>query len=337
MTVTVYSSTDSSAPVLSGTVGSVLALLNACLVNGYGSKAAAGWGKPYTDSGNVGVIRQGAAGGVGRVYLRANDNAPDATANSGAQEARMTGYGAMTDINTGTDPFPDPAYSNPYILLRKSTTADATARAWKLVADHRTFYFFMKTGDSAASGGYFGFGFGDIYSYVPSDAWKAVIMGRHIPGNISTNAENLWTVIETCGFSQYGNCVVRWADASAGYSTFAKTTDWAHSVGTHPADGTMQAPGLIATTYAIPYPTGYNSDLYMAPVYHTDYHVLRGKLRGIWAPCHSAANTAFNDGDTFSGTGAYAGRTFMVVKPLWGNSTQGMAFVETSSTWDTSS
>ena len=57
MTVRIYKSTDSGAPTLTGQAFSLISLLLACLVDGYGSKAAAGWTKPYTGtnlaSGNV--------------------------------------------------------------------------------------------------------------------------------------------------------------------------------------------------------------------------------------------------------------------------------------------
>ncbi|WP_297486902.1 MULTISPECIES: hypothetical protein [Pseudomonadota] len=38
MTVTIYSSKDASAPALTGIAGSLVAVLDACLVNGYGTK-----------------------------------------------------------------------------------------------------------------------------------------------------------------------------------------------------------------------------------------------------------------------------------------------------------
>jgi hypothetical protein len=43
MTVRIYRSTDGSAPVLTGQAGKLTDLLDAILVNGYGSKTAAGW------------------------------------------------------------------------------------------------------------------------------------------------------------------------------------------------------------------------------------------------------------------------------------------------------
>ncbi len=64
MTVTVYRSTDASAPQLSGTAGSLAAILDGCLVTGYGSKPAAGWTTAFT-SGDLRSYRQGIFSVVG--------------------------------------------------------------------------------------------------------------------------------------------------------------------------------------------------------------------------------------------------------------------------------
>jgi len=58
---------------------------------------------------------------------------------------------------------------------------------------------------------------------------------------------------------------------------------------------------------------------------------IRGYMRGFYHFLHVIAN--LNDGDTFNGSGDYAGRSFMVVKTS-GNS--GVYVIETT-TWDTSS
>jgi len=56
-------------------------------------------------------------------------------------------------------------------------------------------------------------------------------------------------------------------------------------------------------------------------------------MRGLYQICHAASFYA--DGDTVNGTGAYAGRSFMVVKNLLGSTTASMIMVETTA-WDTS-
>jgi hypothetical protein len=62
---------------------------------------------------------------------------------------------------------------------------------------------------------------------------------------------------------------------------------------------------------------------------------LRGRLRGMYHVCHPA--TAFADGDTFVGSGDYAGRTFLIVKYLHSAALSGQAFIAIETTaWETS-
>lgn len=64
MGVTLYQWTDASAPSLTGQVGSLTALLDAILVNGYGSVSAAGWSIAYTSTNKRQYAM--ASGGTGR-------------------------------------------------------------------------------------------------------------------------------------------------------------------------------------------------------------------------------------------------------------------------------
>ena len=70
MTMTIYKSTDPSAPALPSVNGSMINVLYQCLVTGYGSKAGAGWTRPFTGT-NLAAFKQG-AGGNNR-YLRVFD------------------------------------------------------------------------------------------------------------------------------------------------------------------------------------------------------------------------------------------------------------------------
>jgi hypothetical protein len=131
-TPVVYKSTDASAPVLSGTVGSFIGVLDACLVNGYGAKAAAGWTKEYTGT-NLAAYRMGSGGSAVRMYLRVDD--------TGTTSARVRGFVSMTDVNTGVEPFPTDAQISGGGYAWKSTSADSTARPWVLIATPTAFYF----------------------------------------------------------------------------------------------------------------------------------------------------------------------------------------------------
>lgn len=141
MTVRVYRSTDGSAPVLTGQAGSLVTLLDAVLVNGYGTKSAAGWTKPYSGTSKA-VYRNNTTTGTGS-YLRVDDNA-----SSYFHRAYITGYETMSGVDTGTNAFPSSTTSQS--AWGKSATQDATARQWVIVADEFRFYIFVRTGESGS-------------------------------------------------------------------------------------------------------------------------------------------------------------------------------------------
>ncbi|HRI96923.1 MAG TPA: hypothetical protein PLZ93_15015 [Nocardioides sp.] len=171
-TTRVYRSTDTSAPTLTGEVGSLSSLLKTVLVGtsgvAYGTgadeKTAAGWTKPY-DTGNKVVLRNSLAeGGVG-CYLRCDDGA---IGTGGARDGMCRVYGSMSDVDTGTDYLPPVgSYANGGVI-RKSTTANSTARPWIIVADELTCY--VQT--EWTSGVFALYGFGDFASEIIGDAYR---------------------------------------------------------------------------------------------------------------------------------------------------------------------
>ena len=144
MTVRVYKSTDASAPVLSGTAGALVALLDAVLVNGYGSQPAAGWAKAFSGT-NTAAYR--AATGS-RYYLMVDDSAVFVT----AAFAKLRGYETMTDAtDSGTNPFPSVAQATNGQTVNKSSTVSSTARPWVVIAHERAFYFMAASASSQTS------------------------------------------------------------------------------------------------------------------------------------------------------------------------------------------
>lgn len=137
MTLRYYSSADGSAPVLTGQNDALCALLHACLVTGYGAQTAAGWTRQY-DAANKSVFQMAAAGGRLQASFRVLDDGSLATV--AAREAVIRGYESMSDVDTGVDPFPLTSQrTDVNCVIRKSSTADATARPWKMVATERFF------------------------------------------------------------------------------------------------------------------------------------------------------------------------------------------------------
>lgn len=341
-----YSFSDVGAPSLTGLSGSILDVLDACLVNGYGSKAAAGWTKPIANSGSMGCYTQ-PSGSLCTLFI--NDAAPTSSANAGTREAWSTGYtyllgftGSLSGIGNGQFPLTGQQFStvassgipSGSLLWRKSAATDSTTRQWVLFADAWTFYFFVQTGDS--SGVYNGYWFGDIYSLSNTDTSKCMIRGRmatsaaqsvqvdtsdmlHAP-NVSTTAE-IGAFISN-NFSGRGNS-----------TPITNVGDVGKSVGINRATGpggsvAIGSPmsGVIVTSN----PT--DNSLYMSPVWVAENSngALRGRYRGLYHLCHAVTN--FVDGQVFSGANEYAGKTFQIVKY---GPTGGMWVIETSNTVET--
>lgn len=331
MTVRYYASTDASAPSLQGIVGgvyssgwadgSLLNLLDKCLVAGYGSRTAAGWSIPYTGT-SKGVFRPGSGT---RFYYRFLD---DGSATAGARECIVRGYEAMSDVDTGTGVGATgfPTGANRYV--RKSDTADSTARVWEMYADERTAILMINYAGTTYEGYYFG----DFYSYLTTDAYNAALIARvtsataDSSSNVSfldqtnqTHAADSRVVVARNGAQAFANQTVM-LTGSPWMPAAAAATNWA---------------GAPSSNFAIP--NAYNNKIFMGRQYLVDpaltaAEYVRGYLRGLWLPV-GLGNAPF--GYTFVGSGALAGKSFRI-SPLRGAANASSKFCfETSNTWDT--
>lgn len=329
---TQYSSTDPSGPgALTGQVGSFLALLDACLVNGYSGKTAAGWTKPFANSSDSGCYKQGAGTGSPTQFcLAINDNAYNSTAN----EFYGAGFTSLTSVSTGTGQFPTPLQGGAqtslgYLVGRKSATANATGRQWTLFADARTFYFFVITGDTTTT--YFDFAFGDFYSLAGSgDANRCMIIGRNAQNSGTTGSTaNGGIDRQVTPYSTSNNigCYIANNQAGTSGSQFGYTFgDVGKGTTSAAMTGTFSALAGI-----LPTPNPFDNSYYMCPISITDSSWgIRGQLRGLYHICHPVS--AFTNGMTFSGANDFAGKTFTVLLPGQGG---GMYCIETSNTVNT--
>jgi len=174
MATTVYSSTDAGAPVLDKAQGTMINVLKGCLVNGYGTKPAAGWSVTLDDPVNFMTVFRNATTtnakghtGSGYYWRVKDDGAPTTNDTTGSYmgAAAITGAKAFTDINTPVIPFPrtitggdvhsTTAYGslsvwislNRNVTFLNSTNQYATATSnpassfpWMVVADEFTAY-----------------------------------------------------------------------------------------------------------------------------------------------------------------------------------------------------
>jgi hypothetical protein len=321
---TIYSSTDVGGPgYLNGRTGSLITVLDACLVNGYSGKPAAGWSKPFATTSSVSTYKQGSGS---RFTVLINDSGPNATPLG--KEAWATGWeylsASTAPVGTGSGQFPLPAQllTTGHTVIRKSASADSVLRPWVLYADASTFYLFVVTGDSS---GYYMFMFGDIYSLSgSSDLYRCMIIGRQIEDNGASQYADLLNPYMTAT-NLLGHFIARTAGGGGAGSTVVSKI----------ADKSREASG-INSNYAIgacslPCPNPTDNAIYIGPIWIVENSAyLRGRLRGMYCACHAVSN--FADGQCFQGSNQYAGKSFKVVKP---SETSGMFVMETSATVET--
>lgn len=326
---TKYTSSDASGPgSMTGQVGSVLTILDACLVNGYSGKTAAGWTKPFANASNIGCYKQGAGAGFGIVI---NDAA---VGTGGAKEAACTGWQSITAVSTpvgtGSGQFPTPAQLNTtgFVVMRKSATADSAARAWVIFADASTFILFVASGDTA--GHYMEFYFGDFYALAgASDPYRCLIIGRTTQNTGALNNQagtmlGAMDFLESPGFGA----------AAPGLYVANNMTGSSGSLLMYQYGDMGKGTTTTSPTYKVgivPCPNPFDNSFYLSPIFLSDStNAVRGYIRGLYHVCHPLAS--FTDGQTFNGANDYSGKTFQIVLA---GSGQGYHCVETSNTLPT--
>lgn len=321
MTVTVYQSTDASAPQLDSSLGSLCAVLDACLVNGYGAKAAAGWAIAFTGA-NKRAYRPPT--GALRGYLRVQDDAPRPAPFNNGNEARVFCFEAMTNIDTGTGRYP--ATTSAFGVIQKSSGIGIYS-PWIVIADDRTVYMFVKSGDFGA--GWASFMAGEYYSIkTGGDPYNGLII-------CNVTETLVATPIQSPANENLQKLTALTAATAGHYTPRAPnqvgplTTTYTVGKHGHPGHSAASLAGILE----YPHPTDGNS-VWLSQVWLHDAiptPTIRGRMRGFWHCLHPVAS--LKHGDTWSGTGSLAGKTFMAIGPT--PSFDGMFVMETSDTWET--
>jgi len=163
----VYSSTDAGAPQLTGMVGSLIALLDAVLVDGYGvggaAKPGAGWSKHLSAAGKR-AYRNDPVEGSG-FFLEVDDSATVGT----ARFATARGYSMLRGFGDGDDATPSRTDRPLGSVIAKSTSLGSTASRWVAVADNRAIYLFINVAPALLVDQRQPYFFGDFISYKPGD------------------------------------------------------------------------------------------------------------------------------------------------------------------------
>lgn len=278
------------------------------------SKAApAGWQELFAGAlANVIALKPSVVEATGCV-LRVDD--------TGTINARVRAYEAMSDISTGVGMTPLESQVAGGLWWPKSATANATARAWILVADARGFYLAV----APAGGDRYTLLFaGDIDSLKSGDAYGYLLTGNQ---GDQTNASS---VPDGCvGYShrsaRTGAYLVR-SFTAIGQSTAAQRLGAHHNGST--ADVYAGTAGYSQGTY----PNGPNNGLMTGAL---ELHALgiRGTLPGLLHPVQDCGNV-FATGAIVDGTGDLTGRRLMAVRtgpPA--SDTVGTTFIDVTGNW----
>jgi hypothetical protein len=347
----IYTSNDIQGPgLITGGTGSLINILDYCLVGGYGTgsyyKAPAGWTKPVANSGSTattpafGCWRQG---GGSSMSLFMNDCGGMSAAQG--KEAWITGWEQITsvaptgtgsiNVGQGWNQFPLPAQSLTYgyCVVRKNDNTDLTgSRYWLLAADETTMYMWIWAEGVADSNRCYHWMFGDIFSLAgASDVWKCSIYGRVI-NNTGTGTSTVSNATEV-DFTEFisggpwignvgqyltvgqpGHYLARTGHGTGTSLKYTKKGDAQYWVAelmyygitpiSSPMYGTMQpVNGADNQSYIVPLEV-----IEPGPTYVRK----RGNLRGLYHPLTSYAN--FQNGQIISGSGAYAGKSFMAIR-----------------------
>ena len=236
----------------------MITLLDACLVNGYGAKTAAGWTKAYADT-NQAAYRMGA--GLTQAYLQVNDTT--------GGKAIAVGYRTMAGIDTGTDRFPTGTINR---YLHKSNNADATVRPWQLAADERTFIFRVNAGTINGNVWSIHY-FGEIYSFLAGDLGAVAL--------IMSNTATITSFTENMAFGP-----------TTDLSTTTGSFILSDAAGMNAAAVLDLVPGIGSGTRQVA-PNLTDGGILLAPVYvrglESGSQFFRGMLRGVYFPPHYAS------------------------------------------------
>lgn len=280
--------------------------------------APAGWSKGYSGTNLAAYVSNDVAATA--CMLRVDDTA--------AQTARVVGYEFMFDINNGSGQFPTSAQQSGGLHWTKSSSANATANAWMLVADKRFIYFARayRSGNAGAANEYQLHVFGDIVPSKPSGDPYACIISGETTDQSGSNVQTANNYYSGAASTAAGLFMPR------SYTTLGSSIAMGKSYPTMNANG-----GGPSGTQGTPFPNPTDGGLYVVPHYvfeapnGTSFNVHRGVSPGFYCVPMSVSNGQFATRDSVTGV---TGLTGKILKALTGvNGTFGVSLIDITGPW----
>lgn len=308
--------------------GSLTAVFDACLVNGYGAKPAAGWTKGFSQSNLRSGYKQGA--GSNGHYLYLDDSA--------GTTVRARGFATMSSIDTGALPFPTDAQMSGGVYVHKHDGL-AGDRMWLMVANEKALWFVTQMSSDINWGSASLFFFGAIKPHRQADQFSTMIMGAYqaqhagnptantSPSSFGTSAALICPVTNTLP----AHFMVAAWHGLGGSVNVGKHCDISRAHGQDinsyyfSSYGKMGLYGPNQTLFANPV----DGSIHLMPIYvHEANGAIRGVMPGIFAHPYNRDTALPASGSIIEGTGDFAGRSFVVVWCWYGS-----VLLEISDTW----
>lgn len=286
-------------------------------------RAPLGWTK--FGGTNVAAYQCASVPGCPQFWFRVDETGATA---GGQKECAVRAYEAMTDVNTGTSPFPAVGQAASGVCWRKALTTDATARPWSIIGDGATFYLVINS-DASFTVGRGLYGFGAFTSYKVGDAFNAFLSGW-ATFNITT----------VSGVGNNGIGFVNYMTGSGGangglYLARAMTQIGGSIWGTHffkHLNSGVGAAVVGGSAGMFSYPTPVDGSLWVDTTLLLDSAASpRGKPRGMYTHCHNV-NPFGNDYDVAVNVAGLPGVTLFNLLHAAGNS-QGSAQFDRYGPW----
>lgn len=331
MTTTLYRSTDPGAPQLSTASGALTAIFDACLVNGYGTKPAAGWTKEFFQSN----LRSGYKQGLGSNghYLYLDDGA--------GTTVRARGFVAMESIDKGELPFPTDAQMPGGVYVHKHDGL-AGNRGWLMVANEKAVWFVTQMSSSINWTEASLFFFGAIKSNRQADKFSTMIIGAYQAqhaGSPTTTANpaisfgtsatlicptttELPAHFMASAWHGLGGSVKVGKHCDISRANDQDIQTFTNSVSRFAKTGMYSANTLLFSNPV-------DGSIHLMPTYvHENGGAIRGVMPGMFAHPYNRDTALPATGSIIEGTGDFAGRSFMVVWCWYGS-----VLLEISDTW----
>lgn len=162
----IFKSTDSGAPVLNSTNGTKIALLKACLIDGYGAKSPVGGWKILLNDSGLRAVFQGnrATGGSGAVF-----SIRDLGEYNSGMTAGIRMFESISDFDAGFN-----GTAQRYLV---KAFGGVPTPPWTLVADDK--FVFLTVNNQYA------YCFGDMVKFHSSDAYPAILFAASATTGVS--------------------------------------------------------------------------------------------------------------------------------------------------------